>query len=103
MGAPCTFNVPGTVVRVVKSIAETAENVPVNFDIRVDCETADSVEFRPNYDIVTFPTLGNPTKPTEAIPVRATSKPAKCVRDLADAEYSSYLHHHRHHRHLKVK
>jgi hypothetical protein len=37
MGAPCIFNVPGTVVNVVKSMAETAENVPVSFDISVDC------------------------------------------------------------------
>jgi hypothetical protein len=36
IGAPCTFNVPGTVVSVVKSIAETSECVPVNFDINVD-------------------------------------------------------------------
>ena len=36
IGAPCTFKVPGTVVSVVKSIAETSECVPVNFDINVD-------------------------------------------------------------------
>ena len=36
MGAPCTLTVPGTVVRVVKSIAETSECVPVSFDIKVD-------------------------------------------------------------------
>jgi hypothetical protein len=36
IGAPCTFNVPGTVVSVVKSIAETSECVPVSFDINVD-------------------------------------------------------------------
>ena len=36
MGAPCTFTVPGTVVRVVKSISEVSECVPVSFDINVD-------------------------------------------------------------------
>jgi hypothetical protein len=36
IGAPCTFNVPGTVVSVVKSIAETSECVPVSFVINVD-------------------------------------------------------------------
>lgn len=36
IGAPWTFNVPGTVVRVVKSISETSECVPVNLDIKVD-------------------------------------------------------------------
>lgn len=36
IGAPCTFNVPGTVVSVVKSIAETSECVPVSFDMSVD-------------------------------------------------------------------
>lgn len=36
MGAPCTFTVPGTVVRVVKSIAEASECVPVSLDINVD-------------------------------------------------------------------
>lgn len=36
MGAPCTFRVPGTVVRVVKSISEASECVPVSFDISVD-------------------------------------------------------------------
>lgn len=37
IGAPCTLTVPGTVVRVVKSISETSECVPVSFDINVDC------------------------------------------------------------------
>jgi len=36
MGAPCTFKVPGTVVRVVKSISDASEWVPVSFDISVD-------------------------------------------------------------------
>lgn len=36
IGAPWTLTVPGTVVRVVKSIAETSECVPVSFDINVD-------------------------------------------------------------------
>lgn len=39
MGAPCTFTVPGTVVRVVKSIADTSECVPVSLDISVDCRS----------------------------------------------------------------
>jgi hypothetical protein len=37
MGAPWTLTVPGTVVSVVKSISDTSEWVPVNFDMRVDC------------------------------------------------------------------
>ena len=37
MGAPCTLSVPGTVVRVVKSISDASECVPVSLDIRVDC------------------------------------------------------------------
>ena len=36
MGAPCTLSVPGTVVRVVKSISDASECVPVSLDIRVD-------------------------------------------------------------------
>lgn len=40
IGAPCTLTVPGTVVSVVKSISDTSECVPVNFDIRVDCPDA---------------------------------------------------------------
>jgi len=36
MGAPWTLTVPGTVVRVVKSISDTSECVPVSFDMRVD-------------------------------------------------------------------
>ena len=41
MGAPCTFTVPGTVVRVVKSISDTSECVPVSFVINVDCWIAE--------------------------------------------------------------
>jgi hypothetical protein len=38
MGAPCTFTVPGTVVKVVNSTSETSECVPVSFVINVDCK-----------------------------------------------------------------
>jgi hypothetical protein len=34
----------------------------------------------------TFPTLGNPTNPTEAIPVRATSKPGPIHESTADVK-----------------
>lgn len=36
MGAPWTFKVPGTVVKVVKSISDASECVPVSLDISVD-------------------------------------------------------------------
>ena len=36
IGAPWTFTVPGTVVRVVNSISLTSEWVPVSLVIRVD-------------------------------------------------------------------
>src|ERR1700679_3160644 len=78
IGAPCTFKVPGTVVRVVKSIAETSECVPVNFDINVDwkCKQYPALRIKRFPDLLlTFPTDGKPTNPTEATPVRATSKP----------------------------
>jgi hypothetical protein len=71
MGAPCTFTVPGTVVRVVKSISETSECVPVSFDINVDCWTTERGDMDGRAQ-QTFPTEGNPTKPTEAIPVLDT-------------------------------
>lgn len=38
MGAPWTLSVPGTVVNVVKSMAEASECVPVSFDMSVDCD-----------------------------------------------------------------
>lgn len=75
IGAPCTFKVPGTVVRVVKSISETSEWVPVSFDIRVDLKMSQHMMDLTTVRILTFPTDGNPTKPTDATPVRATSKP----------------------------
>lgn len=51
---------PGTVVRVVNSYAATSEYTPAKLLRSVD-----------------FPTDGNPTKPTLASPVFATSKPEK--------------------------
>ena len=75
IGAPCTFKVPGTVVRVVNSISLTSEWVPVSLVIKVDYRRVSTwVEFS-THGTPTFPTEGNPTNPTDATPVRATSNP----------------------------
>lgn len=63
---------PGIVVRVVKSISDASECVPVSFDIRVDCIRChnfndDTIGCKINSS--TFPTEGKPTNPTDAIPV----------------------------------
>ncbi len=53
----------------MKSISDTSECVPVNFDIRVDY-----LSLVHRYDgtksaMHTFPTEGKPTNPTDATPV----------------------------------
>ena len=62
-------------MRVVNSISLTSEWVPVSLVIKVDfrCVNA-SVDPELPYKL-TFPTEGNPTNPTDATPVRATSNP----------------------------
>ena len=75
IGAPWTFTVPGTVVRVVNSISLTSEWVPVSLVIRVDFRWVNVPVESESIVTLTFPTEGNPTNPTDATPVRATSNP----------------------------
>ena len=65
---------PGIVVRVVKSISDASECVPVSFDIRVDCivrchNFINDETIGCQINSSTFPTEGKPTNPTDAIPV----------------------------------
>lgn len=63
-------------MRVVKSISETSECVPVSFDINVDYSAGIRCIAFHELNTRTFPTDGKPTKPTLAMPVLATSKPS---------------------------
>lgn len=67
IGAPCTFTVPGTVVNVVKSIADTSECVPVSFDINVDYAVINMPAWKCCKDMqLAYAHLSNRGKPDEA-------------------------------------